>query len=490
MSDEKKIVEIPEGTPTYTLPVIPLKPKPPEHTEMARQLAKRYLTVPMLEKMIQQKKESKEKRMQANKFKMPTTPEEHYERAEKYLDGAECAVAFREKSVYYKKAADMYAGAGDYLDAVQLAAKYAEAAEKVLKEGNERGYAQAMELQNKAVTADDWFDAARAFERIPGYLDADERAEKCEDKLHKLNSVKLPLVGGILLLIVALIFGAIQYTKTNAFHFQAAKVAYTLGMDSLASNLLDSLDGNENLEQKLTEVRYSNALDQMKTGRYSSAVKLLKSCGDYEDASELLKECSYYDGKEKLQTGEVKKAQQLLYQADGFEDADTYLLEADKALLAEAEVGKTVHFGSCECIVLDSVDGNYLLLSEKLYGKTECVTYHQERTAVNWENCSMREILNTAYMEEHFSPAEQAVLVKTETEAGVSDWVFLLSVDEYEKYVSAMGEKDALWWLRDNGDQPDCAAFVSDDGIVMESGYPVNSAAIQARPAFWVNMNQ
>lgn len=489
MNEEIKEYDIDKEIEMITIPAKPLKPRCPEHVEMARVLAKRYLTVPMLEKMINQKKESKQKRTIAAKFKAPTTPEEFYDRGEKYLNGAICAVPFQEKSKYYQRAAEMYAGAGDYQDAQELAAEYAALADQVLTEGYENAYAEAAEKKAKAATADDWFHAARAFERIPGYQDADEQAEYCEKKLNHLNSVKAPMITAVVILLVVLIFAGVQYTKTDAFKLNAAKVSYSIGLDSLATNFLKEMNHTENSDALLTEVRYDNAQNHRKAGRYSNAAKGFKTCGEYLDSVELMEECSYYAGLESMKLGEYKTAQKEFFDANGFEDADAYLLEADQKLLESTQIGDHVNFGGCECILLDNVDGKYFLLSSKLYGKDAGITFHKNRENIGWENSDLRTILNSTYMDEHFSESEQNALVSTEVQPGVNDQVFLLSKDEYERYYPVMGEKKAIWWLRDTGDHPDTAMFVSYDGEVMDAGYPVNSSAIEGRPAFWVQFN-
>lgn len=488
MSEEIKTVETPAEIEMICLPAKPLKPRPKEHTAQAKLIAKRYLSVAALEKIINSKKQIKQKKA-AERFKMPTTQEEFYDRGQKYVNGALCAVPFQEKASYYKRAAEMFAGAEDYQDAPELAKECDQRSETILKEGYEGAYAEAVELKNKAVTADDWFIAARAFERIPEYRDADEQADFCERKLSRLNAFKGPKIVIILLLVVGLIFGAVQYTKTNSFKLNAAKAAYSMGLDNMASTFLKALDGYEDTKNVLADIRYEHGVKHMKAGRYSSAAKAFKACGEYLDSPQLMQECSYYAGVDKLKAGNYEDAQKLLYAAAGYEDADAYLVEADRQVLENAKLGKHIQFGRRDCILLDNTDGVYFLLSSKLYGKEAQYAYNDTRTAVTWQDCSLRSIFNGIYMEDSFSQAEQAVMVETETMPGVTDRVFLLSQEEYLRYQSVMGEKKALWWLRDQGDHEDTAMFVSYDGEVMASGYSVDDHVILGRPAFKVQFH-
>lgn len=490
MSEEKNTIEIPEGTPTYTLPVVPMKPRPKEHTDMAKKIANRYLSIAVLEKLLQQKKQKKKEKLLKTKnarFKPPETPEEFYDRAEKYLAGAQCAVPFQEKSDYYRRCGEMFAGAGDYLDAPELAKQYTETAEQVLREGNEGAYAHAKELMDSAVSADDWFAAARAFERIVDYRDAEELAERCEQKLHKLDSFRLPMTAAVILLVLGLIIGVRCLTKTDTFKMAAAKGAYQVGMDTIAADLLKGMKNKDSGEELLHEIYYKSGVELMEQEKYSKALSKLKKCGDYLDSESLMQECQFALAMGYLENGKYQKAQQLFCELGDYGTAEEMLVTAELMQIEEAEVGDHVYFGDSEYILLDKQEDKALLLSCKLYGHKEGISYNETRSNVSWTDCTMRTILNTAYEEEHFSTREQELLMDTITSKGVTDQVFLLSVEEYNRYQPVMGKKDALWWLRDNGEEADTAVFVSDDGAVMEYGYPVDSTTIQGRPAFWVS---
>ena len=86
------------------------------------------------------------------------------------------------------------------------------------------------------------------------------------------------------------------------------------------------------------------------------------------------------------------------------------------------------------------------------------------------------------------------------------DKVFLLSIDEAEKYFSSDGDRvctatahakdqgvstgsndGCYWWLRSPGNGSGDAAGVDSDGFIFALGWRVNGDVLAVRPALWVN---
>ena len=64
----------------------------------------------------------------------------------------------------------------------------------------------------------------------------------------------------------------------------------------------------------------------------------------------------------------------------------------------------------------------------------------------------------------------------------------ILSVSEIQQYKKVLnGLKGVDYWLKDAGDKPDTAVFVSASGQVMEHGYPVAEARFSLRPVILVD---
>ncbi|MDR1960658.1 MAG: DUF6273 domain-containing protein [Gracilibacteraceae bacterium] len=204
--------------------------------------------------------------------------------------------------------------------------------------------------------------------------------------------------------------------------------------------------------------------------------------------------------RERLEANRTVKAERL-------EDAKT--LTPDE--IQNIEIGSSVLYGSfegnpLEWIVL-SIDGRRALMITR-----DCITkrnYNDEYTEITWENCSLRRWLNSDFYDDAFTEAQKARIMETEivnadnkecgTEGGNNtvDKVFLLSVEESERYFQTKEERMAyydrqgdlsgwafvaVWWLRSPGaygDEAACASFPRGLGV----NYPEG-----VRPALWLNL--
>ncbi len=200
-----------------------------------------------------------------------------------------------------------------------------------------------------------------------------------------------------------------------------------------------------------------------------------------------------------------------------------------KRKLSFAKVGDIVDFGSyrqstdvdaektaIEWKVLAKQNEKILLVSEyALDGKQ----YDKEFEDATWETSSIRRWLNEEFMQAAFTSDEQKWIVevtvenlanrkhKTKGDKNTQDKIFLLSIDEAEKYFAldeARGctptayavpqlcrgrdnRTNCCWWLRSCGNGYYSAAFVRDDGRVMAGGARVDICTIAVRPALWVD---
>ena len=113
--------------------------------------------------------------------------------------------------------------------------------------------------------------------------------------------------------------------------------------------------------------------------------------------------------------------------------------------------------------------------------------YHEEWEAVTWEHCSLRKWLNGAYFNETFSEEEKAAIIETRltnadnpqygTRGGndTTDRIFLLSIEEAEKYFSGDADRATgeWWWLRSPGDYSLYAAYVNYGGGIVNGSCSV-----------------
>lgn len=198
------------------------------------------------------------------------------------------------------------------------------------------------------------------------------------------------------------------------------------------------------------------------------------------------------------------------------------------------EIGDTLFFGNywqndadikepIEWQVLDKKDGKGLMISK--YG-LDCQRYHSEYEASTWENCTLRKWLNSTFINDAFTPAEQLKILDalvTENKIYIiaqcpdndsTDKIFLLSINEVNKFFTTCESRECeptlyaiargsysvnsnmsgdkvtcWWWLRSRGSSWHDASNVCDDGSVNDYGLSGNDFHFCVRPALWINLD-
>lgn len=122
-----------------------------------------------------------------------------------------------------------------------------------------------------------------------------------------------------------------------------------------------------------------------------------------------------------------------------------------KNLPIKAGVGDTFEVAGIEWKVLDIVDGEYRCLGDKIDGEMRF-----DDDSNNWDGSSLRKYLNGELYEKIIDEVgtDNLVLFQRDltsldgqTEYGyISDYVSLLTVDEYRKYRSLIPNVNGYWW--------------------------------------------
>ncbi|MDR1422626.1 MAG: DUF6273 domain-containing protein, partial [Coriobacteriales bacterium] len=114
----------------------------------------------------------------------------------------------------------------------------------------------------------------------------------------------------------------------------------------------------------------------------------------------------------------------------------------------------------------------------------------------DWATSEIRAWLNGEFLS-GFTPNEQQQIAETRlVDTNTTDKVFLLSVDEAERYFKANSDRVAQldgeacwWWLRSAGSHGSRdAAYVHSVGGVGTDGFYVDLGFGGVRPAFWLNL--
>lgn len=274
--------------------------------------------------------------------------------------------------------------------------------------------------------------------------------------------------------------------------------------------------------------KYNEAMDLIDSGDYESAYALLEEIGD----NEIIVSNKYDRAVKCIETGEYQAAYILL---DGLEykDSTEKLQSIKPLLLAYANPGETVFFGSYEqdnhrsngkeditWVVLAKEDNKILVISEKAL---DCKPYNNEEyTVVTWETCALRKWLNSSFINSAFSSEEKAKIptvtvsadnnpvYSTDPGNATQDQVFLLSIFEAEKYFSSNSardceatayavangaERNCTWWLRSPGKYSEYAADVQSWGDIYYAGYYYRATYqydgdLAVRPVMWISISE
>lgn len=171
---------------------------------------------------------------------------------------------------------------------------------------------------------------------------------------------------------------------------------------------------------------------------------------------------------------------------------------------AGAYLGGTVEIGGYTWTKLAEEDGKYLILCDTI---VELRAYHDVLEDATWETCTLRKYLNTDFYNQFSQEEKSAICAATVlNEANplyglsggneTNDYVFLLSLDEAEKYLNGTDliiGKDAegnaiYWWLRSPGEAGDVPSGISTTGQIDYHG-PIAkiTGVLGVRPAMWID---
>ncbi len=158
-----------------------------------------------------------------------------------------------------------------------------------------------------------------------------------------------------------------------------------------------------------------------------------------------------------------------------------------------------------------------LLITKKCI---DCKPYNEDDKHIKWENCTLREWMNSDFINEAFDMREQRMLIAAMNSnsgnlwcevsgcADTQDKIFALSIDEAEEYFADdesrmahvteyakanecfLNEKlgTSQWWLRSPGCDTNKAANVYSYGGIHSCGYDVDFNFVCIRPACRVRL--
>ena len=244
----------------------------------------------------------------------------------------------------------------------------------------------------------------------------------------------------------------------------------------------------------------------------------------------------YFQAKSAIKKGDYIAAYNKLVALEEFWDSPEVIDEIYNKYLVQklqgSKVGDTVFFGNyeqdnvtgngkeaIEWIVLEKQDDKALVITKYAL---DCIAYNSEFASSSWETCTLRPWLNETFMNEAFEKddleliltttvtAEDNPLFSTDPGQDTQDKLFLLSINEAEKYGAdrtllqcpptqyAIKKRievyedtgNCRWWLRSPGLNPSDASAVGGYGYIYTQGNYVFFRFYGVRPAMWIDLTK
>ena len=234
---------------------------------------------------------------------------------------------------------------------------------------------------------------------------------------------------------------------------------------------------------------------------YMVVIKVVIPNNNYNNAVALMNSGKYEDAFNKFEA------------LDGYKDSDSLKATAEISIIANTSIGDNVVFGdyngNTEWRVLAKEDGKILVISKYAIEKRPYYKYNTAHTSITWEECTLRSWLNNKYLTSAFSYDERSRIIEVSinnpdnAKYGIdggnntTDKVFLLSIDEVNKYFTSDSAREAVlsdgtsvwWWLRSPGISSRYAADVYYAGSVDVYGDRVDDDDGAVRPALWIDIS-
>ena len=190
----------------------------------------------------------------------------------------------------------------------------------------------------------------------------------------------------------------------------------------------------------IPNIRYNNAMEQIKSGNIIEAYEILITLGNYKDC--VVQADAIYEQYKLEKINAATIGDSVLW---GSYEQD------DNALNGKEEI---------EWIVLDKTDGKILVISNYIL---DCHPFNDTLAEVTWENCTLRKWLNNDFLNAAFTSAELKIIptvqlsVNNDAEEDLldgnvtQDKVFLLSATERDKYFQTKANTQPTEYAISNG---------------------------------------
>lgn len=385
-----------------------------------------------------------------------------------------------------KKAATLFNSIAPYKDATKLEKKCYENI-KLLEEKAESDRKDSLYVQAKSemllLNIESYESAIRWFQSLNGWRDSEEQIVICQQKLEKLKAhqeaVQMEREWQAELV-------RVEKERRKKRNKLIVTIAIAIICAAIAFTIIF-------ITVILPASKYDKAIALVNAGRYIEAYEALIALEGYKDSTELA--TSIYENYkiEKLKSAKV----------------------GDHVFWGSYEQDDNINNGKEEImwIVLAVKDNKAFVIS---YNSLDQQTYHTTSEDVTWETCSLRDWLNSTFLNSAFSTDEQAAILTSTVSADrnpvyttnsgtdTKDKIFLLSTNEAQTYFSsdldryceptkyAYENKSLLtdWWLRTPGRRQNTVTDVSRLGDIDYDGSLAANNYKCVRPAMWIDLSK
>ena len=398
-----------------------------------------------------------------------------------------------------------------------------------IKERNETArlngiYNGAVITMSSANTETGFKNAADAFKSISGYKDADVLAEQCLDSAEVCRKDAIYAYGKSQMSVgkIANYEVAIRNFEIISGWKDAEEQICVCKREIEQIKLKEEADRLE-AERKAEERRIAEE-KTIKKRKKIIAILIPNVCVCIAFLiilnAIIIKNNKYNAAISLMNEGKIIEAYDSLIALNGYKDSKEKAASIyDQNKMKFAKVGDTVIFGTyeqdnnksngkedIEWLVLAKEDNRMLIISDKAL---DCKQYNSTYTDVTWETCTLRLWMNDTFLNTAFSADEQTQIETTYTiaEKTTADKIFLLSIDEVNKYFNSIATRKCVptayakangastyidtcwWWLRSPGFYQSYASYVYYDSLVNSYGYGVDYSYGGVRPALWITLN-
>ena len=360
----------------------------------------------------------------------------------------------------------------------------------------EENYGRACDVMNSAKTERDYKEAANLFRKIREYKDSAALAEKCledaeaarKDAIFSAAKYKMTMAGG-------------QIPEYEAAIKMFESISGWRSADEQIASCHKMIeDINAKAEAERLECERRAEIARQKAERRAKRIKKIMAtiCAIIAFVGLATVFIVVYVIPIQKKNDFIARYGQEVYDKLGGAYISFGKYEQDNDILNGKE--------DIEWIVLDVIDGRALVISRYAL---EAQPYDIDVVSdCTWETCSLREWLNSTFINDAFSDSEKTmiatVMVQVQDGAPIDvtqDQVFLLSVGEVKEYFDSDSARQcepteyarangrgSYWWLRTLGKHPRYATYVTSSGSIAEGSY--DNSVFGVRPALWIDLSE